>query len=191
MSKDNKTRPGEKFGRWLILELSEIRTYLRQNNKTQKEKFWKCQCECGKIKIVCDSSLRSGTSKSCGCLSKEVSKLKTLTNNLSAKNKLFGVYKRQAEKRGYIFELLFNKFVELTLGNCYYCGISPSQIMQLTKNGIPYLYNGIDRKNNEIGYTEENCVSCCGKCNVAKMSMSEDIFLDLIERIYNNRIKNG
>ncbi|NLJ50157.1 MAG: hypothetical protein GX428_11335 [Candidatus Atribacteria bacterium] len=34
--------------------------------------MWLCQCKCGTIRSVKDSSLRSGRSKSCGCFSREV-----------------------------------------------------------------------------------------------------------------------
>ena len=47
-----------------------------------------------------------------------------------------------------------------------------------------FLYNGIDRKDNNIGYIIENCVSCCGICNRMKMDMSYDDFLNHIRLIY-------
>lgn len=34
--------------------------------------YWKCQCECGKIITVNGAALRSGHTKSCGCLQKEI-----------------------------------------------------------------------------------------------------------------------
>jgi len=49
----------KKFGRLTVLEFAE-------NYK------WLCKCECGKEKIVYGCSLRSGNTKSCGCLNKEV-----------------------------------------------------------------------------------------------------------------------
>ena len=45
--------------------------------------------------------------------------------------------------------------------------------------------NGIDRLNSIIGYTIENCVPCCEKCNLMKSNYSENEFLDHIERIRN------
>lgn len=32
---------------------------------------WKCKCDCGNEKIVSGVNLRSGNTKSCGCLAKE------------------------------------------------------------------------------------------------------------------------
>lgn len=58
---------GEKFGRWTVvsgpfslrLPCGEVR------------KHWKCQCECGKTGRVSTRALKSGNSKSCGCLASE------------------------------------------------------------------------------------------------------------------------
>lgn len=54
---------GKKFGRLLAVE------YVGPNGNG--ERMWKCQCECGKTKVVKGSSLRSGATKSCGCYKKE------------------------------------------------------------------------------------------------------------------------
>lgn len=54
---------GRKFGRWTVL------------SKAGKDKrgstMWLCRCECGSVKEIRHSSLTSGNSRSCGCLSKE------------------------------------------------------------------------------------------------------------------------
>ena len=52
---------GHQFGKWKVLEEVEDR---RSSNL---HRLWRCQCECGKIKEVDTSSLKSGNSKSCGC----------------------------------------------------------------------------------------------------------------------------
>lgn len=54
---------GQKFGRWTIL----ARGGRSHNNGT----LWKCRCECGNEKSVKSEILRSGESKSCGCLSRD------------------------------------------------------------------------------------------------------------------------
>jgi hypothetical protein len=46
-------------------------------------------------------------------------------------------------------------------------------------------YNGIDRVDNKKGYTEENCVSCCGLCNRMKMKMGLSDFAKHIQKIHN------
>jgi hypothetical protein len=37
--------------------------------------------------------------------------------------------------------------------------------------------NGIDRVDNTKGYSVDNCVPCCRRCNVAKADMTPDQFL--------------
>lgn len=68
------------------------------------------------------------------------------------------------------------------LDDCYYCGSHLSNIYK-TKSGKEIRYNGIDRKNNLDGYIKENVVSCCSKCNKAKMELSEKEFIELAKKI--------
>ena len=51
---------GMRFGRWLVLARSHLgyRSYW----------YWLCRCDCGTERAVKGSSLRSGESKSCGCI---------------------------------------------------------------------------------------------------------------------------
>jgi hypothetical protein len=51
-----------------------------------------------------------------------------------------------------------------------------------------YTYNGVDRIDNSIGYTKENCVPCCTICNWAKSNRGVDEFKDYIEGICKNAI---
>lgn len=58
----------------------------REYEKTvkNKEPYWKCKClKCGTIKTIRSSSIRNGSTKSCGCFQKEAASkysLKDLTN---------------------------------------------------------------------------------------------------------------
>lgn len=74
-------------------------------------------------------------------------------------------------------------------GNCHYCGIEPLQISKSQSNTGNYIYNGIDRIDNNLGYIIENCVSCCGRCNKIKDKMTSKEFLNHIEKIY--KYNNG
>lgn len=48
----------------------------------------------------------------------------------------------------------------------------------------PVRYNGIDRKNSNVGYTAANCVPACRRCNLAKREDSVSEFVGWIERAY-------
>lgn len=63
-----KDETGNKYGLLTVLE----RVYPHQ--RAYKNAYWKCQCECGNITTVEGSKLRSGETKSCGCLRKRPSK---------------------------------------------------------------------------------------------------------------------
>jgi hypothetical protein len=51
---------GLKVGKLTVLKLSEVNIH--------HEKAWECHCDCGKTVIVRASSLKAGTTRSCGCL---------------------------------------------------------------------------------------------------------------------------
>lgn len=71
--------------------------------------------------------------------------------------------------------------------DCHYCGDKPKLIPRITRNNesvassIPR--NGIDRKDSSIGYTIENCVPCCTRCNILKKDINYDDFCNLIAKI--------
>lgn len=71
-------------------------------------------------------------------------------------------YVKRCKDKNIYWELSVEFFNKLTSQPCVYCGKPPSQ------NTRGYLYNGIDRKNNKLGYDTENVVSCCGECNMLK-----------------------
>lgn len=55
---------GEKYGRLTVVEFVKL-----QKHKT----YWKCVCDCGLTVIATGNNLRSGNTKSCGCLKRESS----------------------------------------------------------------------------------------------------------------------
>lgn len=101
--------------------------------------------------------------------------------------RLFENYRRGAERRDLPFELTECLFRFLTKGNCVYCGVEPSQTYYLSTGSgtfsTPYVYNGIDRVNNDVGYVDSNVVSCCKQCNQAKLSLPLEQFLAWIKRL--------
>lgn len=106
----------------------------------------------------------------------------------SAFSTLLFEYKINAKRRMLVFDLTVNQFYNLTQGNCYYCGSPPNQKREAC-NGL-YLFNGIDRVDNETGYTLSNCVTCCKRCNYAKKAMTQRDFMDMVEMIYEKHFRS-
>lgn len=55
---------GKRFGRLLVLEGGEVDEH--------RHDLWRCICDCKREIVVRGDNLRSGNTRSCGCLSKEV-----------------------------------------------------------------------------------------------------------------------
>lgn len=90
--------------------------------------------------------------------------VKPVSGSAAYKRYAFGAYKRSLE-----FELTSDDVDSLITKDCDYCGISPAK--------------GIDRVDNAVGYTLENCVPCCKTCNVMKMTLSVSDFINHVRRI--------
>jgi hypothetical protein len=83
------------------------------------------------------------------------------------------------------FNLNYEDFKELISSKCYFCGEESSNILR-KKGYDEYKYNGIDRLDNLIGYTVENCVSCCSWCNEAKNDRNIEFFIEKCLKIIHN-----
>lgn len=81
----------------------------------------------------------------------------------------------KAKQRGKTWTLTPIEAFTLITSNCTYCGFSPSW---------PATRVGIDRVDNSIGYTADNCVSCCSTCNSAKGEKTVDAFTAWIKMVY-------
>lgn len=104
-------------------------------------------------------------------------------------NRLLHDYRRSASKRGHQFTLTEQQFKKLTKGHCYYCGCEPKTPI-LSKSGRePYYFNGVDRVNNDEGYTPSNSVTCCRWCNSFKSNFDHEVFLKHVVSIFLHQIK--
>ena len=79
--------------------------------------------------------------------------------------------------------LTFNEFLDFTKQNaCYYCGNPVTWTAHRHNRSDYYGYN-LDRKDNNLGYTKENCVVCCETCNYMKRMMTVESFIQHCEKI--------
>jgi hypothetical protein len=172
---------GKRFGRLTVIEL------ISRNSK-RREYIWKCQCDCGNTKTTRGDNLKDGTTRSCGCLKKEISRNRWLKSPREGSiNNIINSYKHHAKKRGMTLELTREQIINIMGKNCYYCGKEPSNISKSQYNNGDFIYNGMDRIDNSKGYTIENTVPCCYQCNHSKTDMSENDFLSWIKQVYEFR----
>ena len=61
----------------------------------------------------------------------------------------------RTKERGMTWDLTLEQYAAMiTNTKCHYCG-----------EDAPKTGTGLDRKNSYLGYSEENCVPCCRRCN--------------------------
>lgn len=248
-----KNESGNRYGKLLVLEPSG-------RNKHRKITFL-CQCDCGNKRVVSGNALRSGNTKSCGCmphrLKEETGKRygelqvlkmvtaspvakflcrcdcgrETIVRGTSLRKKTMptrscgcinaqrmGVYNRAngkwlpsgeasfrelkrrmqktAHKRRLEWGLSEKDTKTIMKQNCVYCNIPPSQSVltptlkrHREKRNGDFIYNGIDRIDNTMGYTNNNVAPCCYICNRMKSSMTVKDFLSHIDTIHLSRTK--
>jgi hypothetical protein len=156
---------GQRFGRLEVVRPGRIH---------KRRTTWVCRCDCGAEKEVVTDSLRTGNTQSCGCLHRENVSGPHLERRLppgeAAFNALFHSYRSGAAQRELVFSLSQEEFLSLVSCVCYYCGREPSQIKRAGDS--TFVYNGIDRLDNALGYVKSNCRSCCVDCNYAKGTRS-------------------
>lgn len=169
------------------LNPGDVYNKLTAINYVGKHSIWLWKCECGNTKIISKYDVTHGRIRSCGCLVKERAHLLNLKpNGEAAINSIYLVYKNGAKYRNLTFELSKDKFKELINCSCHYCGMPPSNEYKSRYSSGNYKYNGLDRINSHLGYTEDNVVTSCYFCNRLKGALSYGDFLDWIERIKAN-----
>jgi len=74
MAHNSANLVGQKFNRLLVISLDSIKEEApspKRGDYASKRRYWKCLCDCGNETIVTTKSLRSGNTKSCGCINTE------------------------------------------------------------------------------------------------------------------------
>lgn len=184
-----KINIGDKFNKLIVIE------FIGKNIHGHKR--FKTICDCGNFTETLGSHLIQGNTKSCGCLHIQ-NHLKP--KGVAAYKRLFTRCKKGSKRKSKIYEfhLDLDQFIKIIKQNCYYCNSVPIKYNPyLKKDGNfrdkpmtnftierSWVYiNGIDRLNNNKGYTLENSVPCCIPCNEAKMDRSFEEFINHAKKI--------
>lgn len=163
-------------------------TFIERVNKSieySRAAIWRAKCDCGEVIYAAPSHKWPN---SCGCLVGDglTNRKYTPVESSAAK-----IWRGKYSDGG----LPFDVFVELTQQNCFYCGAPPKNSFNwgkckpnASRFQIEYgdfIYNGLDRVDNNRAHTPDNVVPCCIICNRMKMKMELGVyeFLSHIERI--------
>jgi hypothetical protein len=169
-----KDLTGQRFGKLVVI------SFVSKGTRKSSPK-WLCHCDCGNEKVIAANNLNSGNVRSCSCLSR-------LEVGLAAKRRVFKEYEKHAIEHNRDFSIDFDSFISICTKPCFYCGANPARSMKksarkATFNG-DFLCNGVDRVDNDEGYTILNSVSCCRICNWMKRHLTKHEFLSHIERVF-------
>jgi len=160
---------GDRFTRLTVLGYS--------HNDKRHRRFYHVRCDCGVEKTVQGIQLRSGNTRSCGCLSLERKRATRLPDNHGEITAILLSYKRHAKTRGIQFRLTREEVSSLVRKPCFYCD-NPAGNLKKTKDCPEgFRYNGIDRCDSNGIYEKNNVVPCCGVCNTAKLDRSQEDFI--------------
>lgn len=132
---------GERFGRLVVLK--------KVGNDKWRHTQWLCQCVCGKEKIILGYDLRSGHTKSCGCL--------VIKHGHYRNNKRSRIYRSWEGMIGRCTNLNDKDYQSYGGRGITVCGRWRKFVNFLEDMGEPSTQqHSIDRINNDKGYYKEN-----------------------------------
>ncbi len=166
------TLVGKTFGKLAVLE--------KIGKKANTLSSYRCRCECGKFTIVRAHHLIYSKTKSCGCAI-------THKSEKIGPQMVYNHYKQASKKRKINFQLSKEQVFKIILEECFYCGEKRGNTFRIRGTiRFPeriFSYNGIDRKDNSKGYTEDNSVPCCPNCNLMKRNMDLQSWMEHMNKI--------
>lgn len=143
---------GALFGKWTVLSYS--------GTDHSNMVLYLCRCVCGKETKIRGGNLSNGHSRGCrNCL------------RLRPFESLYNIFQKKARNRDKEIKLTYEEFLKFTnISECHYCG---GAIFWAAHHTVKFgrKYN-LDRKDNSGGYTKDNLLVCCYRCNRIK---SDDI----------------
>jgi hypothetical protein len=175
---------GRKFGRLTLIRRLGPAGGRRGGSH---DRYCECRCDCGTDVVVLLGNIKSGATKSCGCLRKELVAAFGRSRPRPGKpgtafRKFLREYKQGAESRKLCFDLSDEQVRALSQLPCFFCGVGPYREV-ISSAGERFICNGIDRLDPTVGYTVENCVSCCSPCNHMKMTLNYRDFISQCRKI--------
>lgn len=125
----------------------------------RKYRAWVCRIHGEDLRIVKEQDLRKSKAPF------------RVTPKRAELNRIYASYRNRCIQRNIFFGLSIEEFEDISQRICIYCHKSPSNGGKHTRTNGIFTYNGIDRKDNKRGYTKDNSVPCCARCNGIKSNL--------------------
>ena len=159
--------------------------------KTEKERIWKCECECGRLGYVRTYALVKGKSRQCGSCAAVARTPPTIPyNDNEIPYPLWYRICHCANKRKIPIEIDKEYITKLFFDQDKKCALSGTDLT-LPKNATEASNNigtaSLDRINSELGYMTGNVQWVHKDINRMKNIFPEDYFIDICKRIANHR----
>lgn len=195
-------RTGEKYGRITLLEFAGM-------SPSKQGAMYHVRCDCGTEKqnyLIGNLRRKRSPIRSCGCINIENHSGPQPGRRDYAeytKRNCYSLFKyawkRLSKKNGKASDFwTLEQWYSLASSPCHYCGnVDVRNIAKArAKEGGYYSkypaeevarydlsVNGVDRIDSSKGYLFDNCVSCCGQCNIAKSDYTKEEFIAMASRI--------
>ena len=137
------------------------------------DQTWKFSNTFSKLKFGCK-----------GCYDESMKKY----DGSSAITKAYISLTSNAKPRNISVEITKEEFAGIASHECFYCGEAPVEKTGAKEWSGTAKIHGIDRINNDLGYTLDNSVACCGYCNGMKSDKTLEYFMNKIKSIYERHV---
>jgi hypothetical protein len=138
---------GKTFGRLSVIE------YVGRNKRNRR--LWRCLCACKNSIIVVQDALKSGNTRSCGCLHKEVLVFRNTTHN-RRRTRCYGIWAGMIKRCNNVNDKSYAIYGARGIKVC--ASWMKFEAFYKDMGDPPSNYHSIDRLDNDGDYEPENCV---------------------------------
>ncbi len=167
---------GSRYGSLIVIE------------RINAKKNARVRCDCGSVFDTYTFNLNNGTAYRCmRCANRERKGRPLVKNRIDPLqrtiNEQWNIFKKNMrDKPG--SDLTKEQWFSVVGERCVYCNREPSNCRKATvEHASDFWYNGVDRIDSRLPYTNGNVQPACWICNRMKGNLSHQEFLDHIGRV--------